>query len=152
MNCSEGSDADVCHITVTDDSTDGGLINLESPRKALKCVLCEMYALTEIICENCSLVETIDFSRCRINNLSNKYDNYSDFINVRVFNLSHNEIHKFLVKYNFLITTSKKLTTLDLSYNNIEIVPSDGLDYSSMQMTDLYLSHNKIVSLETDCF
>lgn len=149
--CSEGSDAIVCHITIKDYSTGGASINLENPRKTLKCILCNMYTLPEIISQNSNLVEAIDFSQSHIKTLQNTQARYDYFKNVLVFNLSHNEIDEIL--FTTLPRSFKYLKTLDISYNNIEIVYAlNGLDRLSTHMIDLNLSHNRIISFESKCF
>lgn len=72
--------------------TGGGSMNLENPRKTLKCIFCDMYALTQIFSRNSSLVETIDFSQSHIKKLNNWNRRLSNFENVHALNLSYNQI------------------------------------------------------------
>lgn len=153
ISCSTDSDAKVCHITIQDNSTGGVSIYLESSREILKCIYCNTYTLPEIECEKSSLVKKIDFSGSRITTLQNTQVRYSSFTNVRVFNLSFNEIDQMLFLNDVLPISFTNLKTLDLSYNKIEIVYAlNGLDRLSMKMTVLNLSYNKIVSFESECF
>lgn len=154
VTCSENSDSETCYVTIKENSYDEeNYIELIDPRKTLKCISCNMYTLTEIVCENSSVVEIIDFSRSRIKNIRNMGLTYSDFTNVRSCNLSHNEIGVLSIKNTRLIVSSKLLEVLDLSHNQIELVfHSNGLNRLSSRMTDLILSHNKIYWLDPESF
>lgn len=145
-------DNKIYYLRIEDHSTDGGSIKLETARKTLKCITCDMYALTQFFTENSSLVETIDFSQSRITKLNNWSRRVSKFENLRVLNLSHNQIDDIRITYNYFLQNSVKLTTLDLSYNCIQIVPSTGGINRYTMLAYLDLSHNEIFSLESDCF
>lgn len=152
ITCSEDSDIEVCRITIKDNSTGGSSINLLNASKTLKCITCDMKVLPEIQCDSSSQVETIDFSQSRIKNIPNVASPYSDFLSVQTFNLSHNEIDQLLIKSNRLISTAVNLITLDLSYNNIQIVPTDYGPNRFTMLASLNISHNNICSLESECF
>lgn len=151
--CSIASDKEICYITVKDDSIGGGYFNLAAPRKTLKCINCDMHTLTEIVGKGFNhVVEIIDFSQSHIKSIPNSINNWSVFENIRIFNLSHNEIVEFALFPNVLLTQSLTLTTLDFSYNDIEMIDDDILGKLASNITYLDLSHNKIVLLSSDCF
>lgn len=101
---SEDLGNEIYYMTIEDRSTGGGSMNLENPRKTLKCIFCDMYALTQIFSRNSSLVETIDFSQSHIKKLNNWSRRVSNFENVHALNLSYNQIDDLRITKKFCRT------------------------------------------------